>query len=226
MNQISEWPEEKLTLLERRHAYGSIDTYIFKAEHPVIFEAGQYGHLRIANVPIDTKSVREFSFASAPHDSEIWFGIDSRSNSPYQQALKKLQPGDTASLFKIKGHMHWPPTAVSDVVMIAGGVGVTPFRSQLRDFVEKSIPISPTLIQVASGDFLYGEEFKRMPIEYVPIRRGELSDRIRRVSQEHMQATYYIAGSSLFVRSVTEMLFAFGIHQVESDEFKGLLESE
>lgn len=226
MNQISEWSEENLTLLERRHAHSSIDTYIFKSENPIIFEAGEYAHLRISGLPADKKSVREFSFASAPHDSEIWFGIDSRSNSPYQQALQRLQPGDTVSLFKIKGHMHWPPTAVSDVVMIAGGVGVTPFRSQLRDFVERSIPISPTLIQVASGDFLYGEEFREMPIDYAPIRRGELSDRILRVGQEHPQAMYYIAGSSLFVHTVTEMLSALGIHRVESDEFKGLLESE
>ncbi len=219
-NQV--WEEETLTLVRRVPAYEGVDTYVFRPARPVQFEAGQYAHVRLSGMPLEERSVREFSFASAPHDEEVWFGVDSRSESSYQRALKNLQPGDTVALFKIKGHMHWPPQDTGEVVMIAGGVGVTPFRSQLRDFVKKDLPLAPTLIHVASGEYLYREEFSKMPIKYIPIRREELSARILECTRQHPLALYYIAGSPGFVHTVLAMLSKCGIRRVEGDEFKGL----
>lgn len=210
-----------MTLIERRHSHADVDTYIFRPSSPITFEAGQYGHLRLTGMPPEERSVREFSFASAPGDEEIWFGIDSRSASPYQQALRSLKPGDTAELFKIKGHMQWPPQT-PEVVMIAGGVGVTPFRSELRDLIHKSLPIQATLVHVDRGEHLYAEEFKGMPIEYIPIRREEFQVRVTACIREHPLATYFIAGSPGFVRETLMMLSKAGIRRVEGDEFKGL----
>src|SRR5690606_12569638 len=111
--------------------------------------------------PEDTRRVREFSFASAPHEDRIQFGIDHRSGSDYQKALLALQPGDTVEMFKIKSHMTWPPTT-GDVVMIAGGIGITPFRSMLRDQEANSLSFPATLIHASSEEFLYEDELERV----------------------------------------------------------------
>ena len=70
---------ETLTLIEQREEYKDVFTYIFHPMNPVPFTAGEYGHIRIPTIPEGIHSAREFSFASAPHDRELWFGIEGRS---------------------------------------------------------------------------------------------------------------------------------------------------
>lgn len=213
---------EEITLVERREEYKDTYTYIFHPAHPVAFEAGQYAHVRIPWIPEGIRRVHELSFASPPTDSDIWFGIDSRSGSEYQKALLSLKPGDAIQLFKIRGHMTWP-APVADVVMIAGGVGVTPFRSMLLDAREQNSSIRTTLVQVASGEFLYANELKDFAGEHLTIRRPQLLETLEKITSEHPDAHYYIAGSADFVNAVTSELTGKGITRIESDEFKGLL---
>lgn len=211
---------EQLTLMESRHEYDEVYTYVFKPANPVPFVAGQYAHVRLLDLPEGVKRVRELSFASSPEDADIWFGVDGKSKSDYQLALRALQPGDTLEIFKIKGHMTWP-APVADVVMIANGVGVTPFRSMLRDEVQKSMPVSATLVHVARESFLYAEELRESAGTYLPITRDLLANSLDSVIATHPNAHYYIAGSDAFVQDVQQRLSERGIGQIESDVFKG-----
>lgn len=219
---LATMPEEKLTLLERRHEYGDVYTYLFKPAQPIPYRAGQYAHVRLFGMPPEERAVREFSFASAPHDTEISFGVDSRSGSAYQRRLHAMKAGETAGIFKIKSHMTWPPPVVSDVVMIAGGIGVTPFRSMLRDLAYKRVSLTSTFIQVGRGP--YQDELSALVAEYRAIQRDELPSTLAQTIQEHHDAHYYLAGSPGFVQTVAAALSASGITRVESDEFKGLAE--
>ncbi len=216
-------PEEKLTLVERRHEYGDVYTYFFEPEHPIPYEAGQYGHVRLFDMPPDVKAVREISFASASHEKYIWLGIDSRSHSPYQQKLLLLKPGDQIGLFKVKRHMQWPPEK-SDVVMIAGGVGITPIRSFLRDRAHKQLPMTVSVVHVGSGSFLYGDEISTLATHYQATGRNELPGTLASIAKEHPRAAYYVSGSPGFVETVIEALRQSGISHIESDVFKGLAE--
>lgn len=212
---------ENLVLVERRREFDGVSTYVFRPEHPVVFVAGQYGHVRLLNMPEDVRRVREFSFASAPHEELMEFGIDERSGSDYQKALATLNIGDTIELFKIKSHITWPAPE-SDIVMIAGGVGITPFRSMMRDAKEKGFAITSTLVHVASSAHLYGDEMQGLVGEYKAIGRAELVDTLAQVASAHPDAHYYVAGSKGFIEVVMAELGAKGITKIESDEFKGL----
>ncbi|MBI3573451.1 FAD-dependent oxidoreductase [Candidatus Kaiserbacteria bacterium] len=212
-------PEEKLILLERRHEYDDVDTYVFKSSKPIPYEAGQYGHVRLYGMPPDVRAVREFSFASAPHEDPIYFGVDSRSGSPYQQRLKSLQAGDEAGLFKIKRHMLWPPEK-EDVVMIAGGVGITPFRSFLLDRAHKKLPIAVSVIHAGREFFLYKDEITKLS-DYMTADREGLSEAISTSIRGHGDAAYYVAGSPSFVEAVAKALKQAGVTDVQSDAFKG-----
>jgi len=214
---------EILTFLERREEYSNVFTYIFHPENPIVFTSGEYGHIRITTLPENVRQAREFSFASAPQDSQFWFGVDVSSESDYQQHLSKLQRGDTVELFKVRSHMTWPPI-VPEVVMIAGGVGVTPFRSMLRDARARSLKLSTTLIHVARSEFLYREELDTLSDEYISTERGGFSDELKNVMQKKPNAHYYIAGSPDFVTVIQTELEEKGIIRIESDIFKGLHE--
>jgi ferredoxin-NADP reductase len=214
-----------VSLTLRRHEYGEVYTYVFSSTEPVPFSAGQYVHMRLLSLPEDVRRVREFSFASAPHEASILFGIDARSGSPYQEALKALSIGDSVELFKIKGHMTWPPTT-REVVMIGGGIGVTPFRSMLQDAEHKSLSIESTLLHVSRDSYLYEAELGELAHTYTQIGRMELIENLRALSEEKPAAQYYVAGSPQFVTTVMEELGGMGITNIESDPFKGLEEEE
>lgn len=213
-----------LTFLERRHEYGDVFSYFFRMPESFSFTAGSYAHIRLLSLPEDTRRVREFSFASAPQEDRIQFGIDHRSGSDYQKALLALQPGDTVEMFKIKSHMTWPPVA-EHTVMIAGGIGITPFRSMLKDREANNLPIPATLIHASSGEFLYGDELASLAVRYEKTDREGLQDSVHAVAIAHSHAHFYVAGSPAFVEKVTSLLAERGIARTETDAFKGLSEA-
>jgi len=221
MEEKPQWPETTLAFVRRIREFGDIYTYVFRPVNPVSYIAGQYGHLRLAGMPEGVRSVREFSFVSAPHEADIVFGVDSSSRSDYQQTLSALKEGDTVTLFKIKNHMTWPPTT-QNAVMIAGGVGITPFISMLRDRAHRSLPVKATLLHVARADYLYREEATRLADAYIPLTRSNFLEGLARATAFKPDAHYYIAGSPSFVEGVGKLLVEHGITTYESDPFKGL----
>ncbi len=221
---LATMPEEKLTLIGRRHEYGEVYTYFFKSENPIPYVPGQYAHVRLFGMNPEDKAVREFSFASAPHEAEIWFGVDARSGSPYQKRLLEMSIGDTAGIFKIKSHMTWPPVQ-PEVVMIAGGVGVTPFRSMLQDLRNKGEAHTTILIHASSEEYLYREELVELASEYIPTDRESNVAVVSGIAGALPFAHYYVAGSPDFVAMVQELLLTFGVTHIEMDAFKGLHEA-
>lgn len=218
--QATAYPEEKLFFLRRTHEHGSVYTYAFRPDVRFTYTAGQYAHLRVAGLPEGVRAVREYSFASAPHEEEILFGIDSRSGSEYQKKLEALTEGDEVTLFKIKGHLVWP-SHDTELVMIAGGVGITPFRSILADKTHKQLQIKTTLIHASHDEYLYSVFITRTADQYIPVRRSDLLTAVEGVCLQKPQARYLIAGSLSFVASVRDKLQSNGIDKIEVDEFKG-----
>jgi ferredoxin-NADP reductase len=214
--------ETKLAFTGRVHEYGDVYTYSFLPEEPISYLPGQYAHVRLSGMPEGVRAVREFSFVSTPSEEQIRFGVDAKSGSEYQKRLMELQPGDTVGLFKIKGHMSWPPEDTKGVVLIAGGIGVTPFRSMLKDKKEKRLPFPVTLIHVDRGNFLYGEELARWADEYITANRDSFKSAVIDAATHAHDAHFYVAGSPGFVESTLEILQSRNVRRIETDPFKGL----
>ena len=207
--------------LKKVHEYEAVYTYFFEPTKPVTFTAGQYAHVRLLSLPETTRRVRELSFASSPNDAQIQFGIDNKSGSDYQEALLALSPGDVIEIFKIKSHMTWPQTAGA-CVMIGGGIGITPFRSMLRDRKQNNLPCTTTVLHVANDVFLYVDELRELATEYKTTNRAGLEEALNTITSAQPEAHYYVAGSLGFVDAVTIELMQRGVTHVETDVFKGL----
>jgi ferredoxin-NADP reductase len=231
------YPETMLRFLRRQKESDTVLSYYFMPVEPVTYLAGEYGHLRLFGMQDGVRAVREFSFASAPSDPEIMFTVDVGSGSPYQKRLWGLEAGEQVGLFKIKHHMTWPPPEAGEAVMIAGGIGVTPFRSMLRDrhhahtilTQSREIGLSElkvSLIHVARGEFLFRDELSKLSDEYGMFGREEAATRIRVAAEEKPHAHFYIAGSPGFVETAHKIVLEAGASRVESDSFKGLAEPE
>lgn len=215
----------RLHLIGSTPEYGDVVTYRFRPQGDLSFAPGEYGHLFFPQLLRRfAKPVREISFASAPGDDEVWFTLDHASGSPFQQHFRSLAPGAAMQVFGIGGHLKLPEDPARPLVLVGGGIGVTPFRSILRHLRVHQPQTPVALVHAARGDYLFGTEFAAMPIAYHQVGRAELADTLAAVADVEPPPEYLVAGSAVFISGAVEHLHNAGVPNgsIQTDTFKGL----
>ncbi|MBB4215210.1 ferredoxin-NADP reductase [Rhizobium sp. BK212] len=202
----------KITFTKKVHEYDDVFSFFFDAPG-VNYRAGQYTHLRVGG-PLDfLGSVREMSFASAPGDPELMFSMHLGSNSKFKKKMSALQPDDTISLFGTGAHVKLPEHRTGNLVFIAGGVGMTPFRSMILE-AHKAGNHQTALVQVQRGDFLYRKELEPLVSDYLAVRPETFVDTVKKVGGGYGDdAIFYVCGSRRLIASVVETLNGCGIEK-------------
>jgi ferredoxin-NADP reductase len=119
--------------LTRREALAE-GTMAFHFEKPAgfSFEAGQSASFTLLDPPAEPNSTRRtFSLAAAPLEPELMIATRMREGSHFKRALKALPLGAKVRLSGPLGNMTLHEDATRAGVFIAGGIGITPFRSML-----------------------------------------------------------------------------------------------
>jgi len=101
---------------------------------PVAHAAGQAIELLVPHRPRDFRGRRRvFSIASAPdaEELEVAFSMPPHPSSA-KRALAAMSPGDELRANRVFGDFTAPGVG-TEAVLVAGGIGVTPFLSMLRD---------------------------------------------------------------------------------------------
>jgi len=126
-------------LIRREPAAG--DTMAFFFERPAGFEfvAGQSMDLTLIDPPqTDAEGdTRTFSLASAPDEPHLMFATRMRDTA-FKRTLKTLPLGTGISLEGPSGSMTLHREAKRPAVMLAGGIGITPFRSMIFQAVKSA----------------------------------------------------------------------------------------
>lgn len=130
----------RLTLTGRHKLSGTADEYIFTSSRPLAFEPGQYVELTLPHAKADVRGIRRsFSITSRPGESELRLGIRFRkSGSTFKQALRDLPLKSTIQTTGITGDFVLPKDTSSKLLLIAGGIGITPFISHIRSLDDPS----------------------------------------------------------------------------------------
>ncbi len=129
----------RLTLLRVEELAAGSYNYIFRPDRPLSFRAGQYldWTMHVAN-PDNRGNRRSFTIASAPTEREIHLGVKFYPEpSAFKQALLDMMPGDVIYGSQLAGEFTLPRNQHEKLVFIAGGIGVTPFRSMLQDMIDR-----------------------------------------------------------------------------------------
>ncbi len=218
--ETKRWPN--VVLREKRHEYGHIHTFIFDKPSDFEFGPGYYVHMRIHSVPAPHKAVRDLSIAAAPSDPHLMFTTTVESGSPFKTEILKLEPGDSIELFKIKTYLEVPRDG--ELIMIAGGIGITPFRSIIREHAAGSLGFKPTLVHIARENYLYKNELDYFPIEQLHITREETEDTLHILQEQKPNAIFMVAGPPSFVDAIVVSLKEKGIpeERIQTDSFDGL----
>jgi glycine betaine catabolism B len=216
----------KITLIQKIQESANIVTLVFETKDKVEFKSGFYTHFFI--LPLIWKfhkPGRRLSFASAPYEDNIMFSINTKSNSLFQQAIQNMKTGDVVHIVKNQGHISLPETK-SQIIMIAQGVGITPFRSMILDSVHNKLEHQITLIHVDRDKYLYQKELEKLPIIQHRITREDFESTAQKTISLNNQAIIYLAGTSQFVKSTQKMLIQFGVpkSKIKLDAFESLKE--
>jgi len=149
---------------EIRHLNDDVTEYTFKFQEPEVvnYKTGQFILVKIQDEP---KMFRAFSISSYHKDGRRLSITIKKVPDGYGSEIisQKFKLGDRVELEGPMGHELVLDKDAEKVLLVAGGIGITPFRAMVKDIVENHDHIkSARLIYGVNTEkeFLYDDEFK------------------------------------------------------------------
>src|SRR5581483_3708485 len=188
-------------------------------ERPFQYKAGQYMEWTLPDVSFNKKGNRRyFTIASSPTESKIHLGIsyDPAWPSRFKEKLLKLGKGDSLFAHGVAGDFVLPDNSDQKMVFIAGGIGITPFRSMIKYLSDKGEkrPITLFYSVHTSSELAYEDVFG--PAEQaVGLKRKEVPD--------YRERLFYLSGPPKMVEAFKKILTEMGVSrsQIKTDFFIG-----
>ena len=154
-------PKKKLLLAvdEKRKVGNSMWDFMFKTPKKLEYQPGQYMEWTLAHKNTDSRgSRRYFTLSSSPTEDTIRVGVKFDPNgSSFKKAMFNLKKGDEIVASHVTGEFTLPKDRSKKLVFVAGGIGVTPFRSMLKYLLDKKEKRSVIVFytEEAADDFVY-----------------------------------------------------------------------
>ena len=238
-------PKYDTTLL--RNATVAEGTMAFHFAKPAgfTFKAGQSMNVSLVDPPeTDAKgNARTFSIVSAPHEGELVIATRMRDTA-FKRVLKSMPAGGRVNLRGPAGLFTLDPDDSRPAVFLAGGIGVTPFASMLRDAAHSGLARDLWLFYSnrRPEDSAFLDELMALPKRNARIRfvgtmvemdkssrpwKGETGFLDRAMLERHLKQLagkiYYVAGPPGLVESMQKMLTGAGVAEdaIHTDEFFG-----
>lgn len=214
----------KLTFLRSYDEVANIRTFVFDPQG-VTWLPGQYEEYVLPSAgDSEDDNRRWFTIASAPSENEIH--ISTRlTGSKFKEVLASLRAGDTIEVREVEGDFTWEDD--SEVVLVAGGIGVTPYRSMLLERAARGQRLAATLLYFGRDDnFAFRGEFDQLAAEHPELTIKYLvgqpitADSILQNAPQAANQTTYLSGPEPMVDSVGDELQKRGV-TLKQDWFPG-----
>lgn len=244
---ISPKVRQTFVLVEKKQIGAGIYNFVFRPEWRFKFKPGQYMEWTLGHKGTDMRGNRRyFTIASSPSERTVNLGIKFYNEpSSYKKAMLAMQTGDKIVGGQLAGDFTLPKDPKKKLVFVAGGIGITPFRSMLKYLVDKGekrdivfLYSTRTEDEIVYEDVLM-EAWRDLGVRFV----GTLTDVqqppegwhgytgylnheiIAREVPDYAERMFYISGSRPMVVGVHDSLSALGVsgRKIKTDFFPGLV---
>lgn len=217
----------KLKILEVKEELNNCFSLILEKPVGFRFYPGQFLDIELNIEDSDKRGkVRAFTISSSPTE-EFLMITPKKGISDFKKAMEKLKPGDFIDSSYPAGTFTLDET--TPAVFIAGGIGITPFRSMIKYAADNKLKIPIILIYSNSGEnTVFKDEFEKwkntLPklniIYHNSTQSGHLTLDSRHLA---LESIYYLAGSREFVNKMEKILLKMGVDQtnIRYDRFDG-----
>lgn len=240
-------PKEKLLLKLKRVVKLAADTYdfIFTSTTSFNFKPGQYLEWTLAHHRPDRRGNRRyFTIASSPTEQEIHLGVKFyRDPSSFKQALADLPIGGNIIASQRAGDFVLQKNKDEKLVFIAGGIGITPFRSMIKYLLDRNerrdivlLYSNKTTSEISYQD-IFDSAASKLGIKTIytltdtttipRLWHGEkgIIDKgmIAKYVPDHQERMFYLSGPHAMVTSFEKTLKAMGVgkRRIKTDFFPG-----
>jgi len=224
-----------LRLKERIRLTHDIYEFVFTPDKQINFTPGQYMEWTFEHPKADDRGNRRYlTLASSPTEQDIRIGIKFEDPpSSYKRNLFNMNADQKIVASQLIGDFTMPKDPTKKLVFIAGGIGITPFRSMIKYLKDRNERRDIVLFYVAKNpdDFVYKDVFteaqNKLGIKtiYVASRVSGHLDMPGIVKEvpDYMDRTFYLSGSHNMVVSFQEILNGLGISKknIVTDYFPG-----
>ena len=210
---LSIFKKRELLFLESYKESEDIYTFLFEKEKSLTWKAGQHGLFNIIHKKIKN-AIRPFTVASAPTENVVRLTMRISDNpSDFKKAMLELKQGMKIKLSGPVGNFYLKDNSPS--LLIAGGIGITPFRAILKQIeaegssIEKPINL---LYLDSNKSYIYKNELDRIAnntsinVTYLD-SRNDLHQEIDKFNSLYKNnGKYFIAGPKSMVEDVSTYL--------------------
>lgn len=120
----------------------------FKLKQNISFKPGQFFFIKLPKLLYsdDKGEQRHFSIVNSPNEKKIIRMATRLTGSGFKKSLNELPIGTQVEIFNFMGEFVLPKNKKKQIVLIAGGIGITPFMSMLSYVTEEKLEYSITLL--------------------------------------------------------------------------------
>lgn len=229
----------KATLVKKIEEAKDTKSFFFKTETPITFNPGQYVYLTLPELKYKDErgATRHFTLSNSPSEGDITrLTTRIRKESGYKMTLDELSIGSECELRGPQGHfiLDKEDKKTTRHIFIAGGIGITPFRSMIKYDIDNRLKTAMSLIYSNSDmDFVFKKELdiwkegnKNIDIKYhVSKTEGRINTQIlkRMLPDDIKTSILYVVGPNPFVNAIEDMLIELDINQdnIRSEKFTG-----
>lgn len=241
-------PRVVLTLRKKEVVAKNTMSFWFEPSHSVSFMSGQFMQWELPHRRPDDRGIRRFfTVCSSPTEHRLMLTTKfAEPSSSFKGALHAMKEGDMMVASGVAGRFILPADSdTSPCVFIAGGIGVTPFRSMIKYMLDtkRSRPVTLLYTNKTADDIAFKPLFDEAVsagwlkavytiTESIPYgwrgRTGYITaEMIKEEVSDYGKNIFYISGPQPMVTAFEAMLSEMGIpvSQIKTDYFLGYTET-
>lgn len=223
----------ELNLFETKKISPTLYAFYFKKPSNFSFLPGQYMEWTLDHKKPDLRGNRRyFSLASSPTEDTILLAFRQYTpSSSYKKAFIELPKGGKVIASSLSGEFVLPKDLSQPLCFIAGGIGITPFRSMIQYIVDTKTQCNIVLLNLVKikEDEIFMDTFKAAEkygvktitteTEYTHTHLDEAS--VKKYVPDYKIRSFYLSGPQPMITVIKGMLKHLGIKKIKTDFFPG-----